>query len=162
MGMGGERPALQHRGERQGLTGWRWWAFLVLGAPVAAYGLAVSLVPYGLLRVALATVRLSSYRVALFKLLGGLALFAACWAVEVAAVAWRVGPLAALLFALTLAPAALFAHRYVTETRLHRVHLRSVGAWWQEHRVARLKAERAAIAEALAALRKRYLAQAAG
>lgn len=159
MGMGGERPALQHRGERRGLSGWRWWAFLALGAPVAAYGLAVSLVPYGLLRVALATVRLSSYRVALFKLLGGLALFAACWVVEVAAMAWFAGPLAALVFALTLAPAALFAHRYVTETRLHRVHLRSVGAWWQEHRVARLKEERKAIAEALTTLRRRYLAQ---
>lgn len=159
LGMGGERPALQHRGERQGLTGWRWWAFLALGAPVAAYGLAVSLVPYAVLRAALATVRLSSYRVALFKLLGGAALFAACWAAQTALVAWRVGGAAAAAFALTLAPAALFAHRYVTETRLHRVHARSVGAWWQEQRVARLRAERAEIAEALAALRKRYLAR---
>lgn len=157
LGMGGELPALQHRGERQGLTGARWWAFLVLGAPVAAYGFAVSLVPYAILRAALATVRLSSYRVALFKLLGGACLFAACWAVEIALMGWRFGALAAVVFALTLAPAALFAHRYVTETRLHRVHVRSVGAWWQEHRVARLRAERASIAEALAALRKRYL-----
>lgn len=160
LGLGGERVALQHRSERRGLTGAAWWAFLVLGAPLALYGLAVSLAPYGLLRVSLSLVRLSTYRVALFKLLGGLALFSACWLAEVVVVARAAGALVALVFAATLLPSAFFAHRYVTETRLHRVQLRSVETWWQRRRVARLRVEREAIADRLAALRHAYLAQA--
>lgn len=157
LGFGGERAVLQHRGERRGFTGVAWWAFLVLGAPVAGYGLAVSLVPYAILRVSLAFTRPSTYRVALVKLLGGASLFLAFWTVATALVAWRAGVWAALVFALTLLPSALFALRYVTENRLHRVQWRSAGAWLQGHRMAALREERKAISEALAALRQRYL-----
>jgi 1-acyl-sn-glycerol-3-phosphate acyltransferase len=158
LGLGGERPALQHRSEHR-LSGWRGWALLVLGAPVAAYGLLVSLPPYLLLRAGLSLVRLSTYRVALFKLLGGVALFGVCWTAAVAGVGMAYGTGPAAFLALTLLPAALFAHRYMTETRLHRLHLRSLDAWRQRHRLARLQGERKVISEALADLRRRYLAK---
>jgi hypothetical protein len=159
LGLGGERAALQHRGERRAFSGLAWWAFLVAGAPLAAYGLAVSLGPYALLRAALAVLRPTTYRIALFKLLGGAALFALCWTAATAALAWRAGPWTAALFAVTLLPSALFAHRYVTETRLHRVQWRSADTWLRRRRMARLRAEREAITQVLAALRQRYLTQ---
>jgi hypothetical protein len=63
----------------------------------------------------------------------------------------------ALALWLTFLPAALFAQRYVTETRLHRVQLRSLDAWLQRARVARLRDERKAISDVLADMRHRYL-----
>jgi glycerol-3-phosphate O-acyltransferase / dihydroxyacetone phosphate acyltransferase len=158
LGLGGERPTLQHRGERRALGQRRRAAFLGLGAPLAAYGLATCLLPYALLRMTLWVLRPSNDRVALFKLLGGAALFGACFAAETAAVAWLYGAIPASLFGASVLPAALFAQRYVTEVRLHRIHLKSVDALLQRARMARLRAEREALARELGELRRRYLA----
>lgn len=161
LGLGGERPTLQHRSEqRRALGPWERAAFLGLGAPIAAFGLAVSMVPYVLLRTALWVVRPSNDRVALFKLLGGSALFGASFAAETAVVARAFGAWPAAAFGLCLLPAAVFAQRYVTELRLHRVHLKSLDSLLEKQRLARLRAERKALAEELAALRKSYLAYA--
>lgn len=158
LGLGGERAAFQHRGERRKpLSGPRWAAFLLFGAPLAAYGLAVSLAPYALLRTSLRAFQPSTDRVALFKLLAGLALFSLCWAAQTAAVARFSAPLPAALFAATLLPAAFFAQRFVTETRLHRLQLRSLDTFLQARRMARLRAERQALAAELAEIRRRYL-----
>lgn len=160
LGLGGERPALQHRGERRRpLSAFSWIAFFLAGAPLAAYGLLVSLVPYMLLRTALRLFRPSTDRVALFKLLGGVAVFGVCWALEIAAVARLAGPLLAALFAASLLPAAFFAQRYATKTRLHRLQLRSFDSLFRSRRMARLRAERQALAAELGEIRHRYLAQ---
>lgn len=156
LGLGGERPALQHRGERAALKGAARIAFLGLGAPFAAFGLATSLPPYIALRAAMGLVPVTTDRVALFKLLGGAATFGAAYAGEIAAVAHFFGGLPAALFGAALVPAALFARRYVIEARLHRVQLRSIGAF-RGSRLAALQAERKALATELAALRKQYL-----
>jgi glycerol-3-phosphate O-acyltransferase/dihydroxyacetone phosphate acyltransferase len=159
LGLGGERAAFQHRGERRRpLSGARWAVFFLLGAPFAAYGLAVSLLPYVILRSALRVFRPSTDRVALFKLLAGLVTFSLCWAAQIAGVAMSAGPLAAVAFGVSLMPAAFFAQRYVTETRLHRLQLRSLDTFLQSHRMARLRAERQALAAELAEIRHRYLA----
>ncbi len=157
LGLGGERPTLQHRGERRKSRG---IAFLVAGAPLAAYGLAVSLAPYLLLRVALRLARPSHDRIALFKLLGGGVTFGACWAAEIAGVAMVGGALPAALFGASVLPAAFFAQRYATETRLHRIQLRSLNAMLGKEDMDSLRAERRAIADELAAIRQRYLAEA--
>ncbi|MFO0618979.1 MAG: 1-acyl-sn-glycerol-3-phosphate acyltransferase [Polyangiaceae bacterium] len=158
LGLGGERPALQHRGERAPLRGAARAAFLALGAPFAAFGLATSLPPYVLLRAAMGVVPVTMDRVALFKLLGGAAVFSAAYAAEVAATAHLFGALPAALLGASLVPAAFFARRYVIETRLHRVQLRSVTAF-RGSRLAALQAERKALAAELATLRKQYLDQ---
>lgn len=159
LGLGGEKAAFQHRGERRKpLSGARWITFLLLGAPFALYGLAVSLVPYVLLRITLRLVRLPTFRVALFKLLGGVVAFGTGWAAMIAAVAMKVDPLTAALFGVSLMPSAFFAQRYVTETRLHRLQLRSGGSLARRLRMARLRAERQALTEELADLRRLYLA----
>lgn len=160
LGLGGERPALQHRGEKTLFRGTGRVAFLTLGAPLALLGLATSLPPYVALRAAMSLVPVSTDRVALFKLLGGAALFGAAYALEVAAVSQLAGAIPAALFGAALVPAALFARRYVIETRLHRVHLRSFKAWRRSGRLAALQAERRALQEELSALRKQYLEQA--
>jgi 1-acyl-sn-glycerol-3-phosphate acyltransferase len=157
LGLGGERPTLQHRGERRKPRG---IGFLVAGAPLAAYGLAVSLAPYLLLRVALRIARPSHDRIALFKLLGGTASFSACWAAEIAGVATAFGALPAAVFGASLLPAAVFAQRYATETRLHRIQLRSLNAVLGREGVEALRNERRAIADELAEIRRRYLAEA--
>lgn len=159
LGLGGERPALQHRGERRlGLEGAARWAYLIGGAPVAAFGLATSLVPYVILRAAMRPLGLSTDRQALFKLLGGTLVFGAAYAAQVAFIATSFGVLPATLFGASLIPAALFARRYVIETRLHRLQLRSLGAWRANGRLGLLREERKALAAELAELRVRYLA----
>jgi len=159
LGLGGEKPALQHRGERQRrLKGAARLLFLLAGAPLAAFGLATSLVPYALLRAVMVPLRLSTDRIALFKLLGGTVVFGACYALETVLVASLLGWVPAALFGATLVPAAFFARRYVIETRLHRLQLRSVGVWRDKTRLEALRAERRVIAEQLSELRVRYLA----
>jgi len=162
LGLGGERPTLQHRGEnRWALTGWRKVAFLVLCAPLAAYGLATCILPYVLLRTALRLFRPSTDRVALFKLLGGGMSFGLCWAAQTAAVAMHFGGLVGLLFGLSLLPAAWLAQRYVTQTRLHRLQLRSADVFFRSLRMDRLRSERRGVAAELTRLRTRYLAHVA-
>ncbi|MBK6519442.1 MAG: 1-acyl-sn-glycerol-3-phosphate acyltransferase [Polyangiaceae bacterium] len=160
LGLGGERPALQHRGEKTRFRGPARAAYLTLGAPFALFGLATSLPPYIALRAAMGLLPVTTDRIALFKLLGGAALFGAAYALEVAAVAQLVGTLPAVAFGAALIPAALFARRYVIETRLHRVHLRSFKAWRRSGRLAALQRERRALQAELAELRKQYLEQA--
>lgn len=158
LGLGGEKPALQHRGERRlSLRGAPRIAVLVVAAPLAAFGLLTSVVPHALLRLLMQPLRLSTDRVALFKLLAGAVIFAAAYAVEVALVARLFGVVSAVVFGLSLVPAALFARRYLIETRLHRLQIRSLGAWRRTGRLEALRAERRALAEALAELRVRYL-----
>jgi len=157
LGLGGEKPALQHRGERQLLAGRARLAFLIAGAPLALFGLATSLAPYVLMRFVMRPLGLSTDRIALFKLLGGATLFGAAYAVETAFVTRAFGALAGSLFGAALVPAALFARRYVIETRLHRLQLRSVRAFREKRRLEALRAERKALAAELAELRTQYL-----
>lgn len=160
LGLGGEQPALQHRGERRlSLKGPARIAVLVAFAPLALFGLLTSLVPHALLRLAMQPLHLSSDRVALFKLLAGAVIFGAAYAAETFAVARLFGPVAAALFGASLVPAALFARRWLIETRLHRLQLRSLGALRARGRLEALRAERRALAEALTDLRVRYLDQ---
>lgn len=157
LGLGGEKPVLQHRGEgRRRLTGARRAAFLALGAPVAAFGLATSFPPYVLLRAAMLPLRLSTDRIALFKLIGGGVVFLVLYGVEVLLVARAVGPLVASLFGAALLPAALFARRYAIETRLHRLGLLGLGLRGGAPLQA-LRAERKALATELGKLRRRWL-----
>ncbi|MBK8258418.1 MAG: 1-acyl-sn-glycerol-3-phosphate acyltransferase [Polyangiaceae bacterium] len=159
LGLGGERPALQHRGERRApVSASKWVAFFILGAPLALYGLLVSLPPYILLRLALALFRPTTDRAALFKLLLGLVFFGGGWSAMVTWVAFTFGGLWALLFGITILPSAFFAHRYVTETRLHRIQLRSIDTLIRPAQMTFLRIEREAIAKELAEIRTRYLA----
>ncbi len=160
LGLGGEQPALQHRSERRlPLKGPARIAILVACAPPAIFGLLTSLVPHALLRLSMQPLHLSSDRVALFKLLAGAVIFGAAYAAEVIIVARLLGPVTAALFGASLVPAALFARRWLIETRLHRLQLRSLGAWRAGGRLDALRAERRALAEALTELRVRYLDQ---
>jgi hypothetical protein len=161
LGLGGERPALQHRSERRRVG--RLWreerpTLLALGGPLAAYGVATSFVPYLAMRALLWVSPPRFYRAALVKLLLGALFFFAFYALTAAAL-WRAaGPIAASLYLVTLVPAGLFARRYLVELRVHRL-----GPSWlvrlvrHRSRVAVWRAERALIAEELAALRARYL-----
>lgn len=159
LGLGGERPALQHRGEQnRRLKGSARTAFLVAGAPFALFGLATSLVPYALLRAALGVVPVSMDRIALFKLLGGTTVFGAAYAAEVVLVSTLAGPLPAIAFGAALIPCALFARRYAIEARLHRLEARTLIAWRRSARLDALREERTALAKELADLREQYLA----
>lgn len=159
LGLGGEKAALQHRGERRfRLSGRGRAAFLLAGLPLALVGFATCLAPYVALRVAMRIAKVTNDRIALFKLLAGAVLFGAAFAAQIWLVSGALGAVAALLFGLVLVPAALFARRYVIETRLHRLHLRSLRAFREQGRLAALKGERAALAAELAALRESYLA----
>lgn len=158
LGLGGEKPALQHRGERRlPLHGPARVAFMTLGAPLALFGLVTSLGPHVLLRLAMIGLRLSTDRVAFFKLVGGAVIFAAAYALETYVVARWIGAAEAALFAALLVPAALFARRYLVETRAHRLQLRSLGAWWSRGRLGRLRAARQTLTAELSELRDRYL-----
>lgn len=158
LGLGGEKPALQHRGERRlGLAGWKRWLFLGLGAPLALFGLVTSIGPAILLRFAMGWLRLSTDRIAFFKLVAGAVIFGAAYAVQTYVV-WRLlGAVEAALVGVLLVPAALFARRYLVETRAHRLQLRSLGAWWAGGRLGRLRAARQSLTAELAELRDRYL-----
>lgn len=160
LGLGGERPALQHRGEQnRRLKGDARTAFLVAGAPFALFGLATSMVPYAILRAAMRVMPVTTDRIALFKLLGGTAVFGAAYAAEVVLVTTLVGPLPAIAFGAALVPCAMFARRYAIEARLHRLQSRTLLAWRRSARLDALRDERAALAKELADLRQEYLAQ---
>jgi len=162
LGLGGERPALQHRGERT--VGRRWtddpWLF-ALGAPIAAYGVANHIAPYLCLRAVLALSPPSFYRGALVRLAGGAGIFAAFYAGQTALVGSAGGPALGALYALSLLPSGLFARRYLAEARLHRFGPRRVVRMFRHRdRVADLRAEREALIEELTDLRRAYLDQA--
>ena len=160
LGLGGERPALQHRGERRfNLSTRGRIAFLTLGAPVALFGLATNVAPYVLLRLALAPLNLTTDRIALFKILGGATLFGAAYAAQIAWVTSTFGFVPGAIFGAALLPAALFSRRYLIELRLHRVQLRSLGTLIERGggRLGALRVERRELSAELASLRKRYL-----
>lgn len=163
LGFGGESAALQHRSEaRRGGHGDRFRSrrrFLVLGAPVAIYGAVHNAAPYVLLRGFLRLAGPRRDRQALTKLLVGLALFGGSWVAYAVAVSLALGPVAGLVYGLTLPFAAVFALRYATEVRLHRLNWRGLRSLWvHSERIAALREERDALKAELAGLREEYLA----
>lgn len=166
LGLGGENPALQHRSDRK--KEGRLWReerplLLILGAPLAAYGIATHFAPYLLMRLLLFVSPPHFYRAALMKLLVGALLFAATYGVTTAMLWMSAGPIWASIYAATLIPAGLFARRYLTEVRLHRF-----GPTWiwrlyrHRNRMKMLAAERDMIREELAEIRRLYLAETEG
>ncbi|TNF28122.1 MAG: hypothetical protein EP329_18430 [Deltaproteobacteria bacterium] len=163
LGLGGESPALQHRTEavRGGDASWRETRrFLILGAPVAAYGILNSALPYLILRGLLSVADPRRDRQALFKLLTGAALYGGLWGLQTIVVAGALGPGVGVVYAASLPTSALFSLRYMTEARLHRLTLSGIRAWWEHgDRLENLRRERQQLRDALAELRERYLAQ---
>lgn len=160
--LGGERPALQHRGDT--VMSKRWTddrLLFALGAPVALYGVANHLPAYLAIRLALALSPPGFARGALFRLGIGASIFAIAYAGQTAWVSATLGPAVGTLYALSLAPSGLFARRYLSELRLHRLGPRRLWRYLKHRdRVARVKAERDALAEELAELRREFLAEA--
>lgn len=162
LGLGGETAALQHRTEAQKAAFSRRRRFLVLGFPVALWGLAGSIAPYLLLRAVLAVVPLRKDRQALTKLLVGAVSFLGCWGVQTALVSVAIGPWWGIVYAATLPPSALVALRWFTEARLHRLSRGGLRALLRHaDRVAALQEERESLKAELAILRDRYLAETA-
>lgn len=128
---------------------------LILGAPFAALGVAVAVLPYAALRLLLLLLRPRSYRTALVKLLGGGLLFGLWFALSTWT-AWRAsGPAIALGVGLSLVPLAVFAHRYVIDLRLYRFSLRNnLRRLVYRHRFARLELQHQRLTRELTALRK--------
>ncbi len=164
LGLGGESPALQHRTEHR--SGWTAeldlpgrLAFFLGGAPVAAWGLVNSLAPYLALRALLRVARPRTDRLAVFKLVAAPLLFGGAWTGQTLGVAGLLGPVPAAAYASTLGPSAIFALRYVTEARLHRLGRRSVfGRLGAGDRLAWLRAERKRLEDELGELRREFLA----
>ncbi len=159
LGLGGERPALQHRGERRIAERWIEDPLtLALGAPIAAWGIVNHVPAYLALRALLAVSPPSFYRGALVRLGGGLAIFGGLYAAQTALVA-SVAPYAALPYFLSLAPSGLFARRYLAEVRLHRFGPRRLFRILKHRdRIALLKADREQLVVELGELRTEYLA----
>lgn len=132
---------------------------LLLGAPIAAYGFAVTIVPYTLQSLILALGRPSRYRIALTKLIGGTLLFAGWFALLTWLVFEAAGMAVAIAVGLSLIPAGLFAHRYAIDLRLHRYGVQA-GLRQLRHgrRIARLRAERRRLTRDLGRVRDAYLA----
>jgi 1-acyl-sn-glycerol-3-phosphate acyltransferase len=163
LGLGGETAALQHRTEAQKAAFSRRRRFLILGFPVALWGLAGSIAPYLLLRAVLAVVPLRKDRQALTKLLVGAVSFLGCWGVQAGLVSVAIGPWWGILYAATLPPSALVSLRWFTEARLHRLSRGGLRALVRHaDRVAALQEERESLKKELAVLRDRYLAETAG
>lgn len=161
----GASLGLQRRSESKGALGREDRSVLgplglVLGAPIAAFGLAVTIVPWAALQLVLALGRPSRYRVALTKLLLGTSLFAANFAALAFALWLASGSIALTTgFALALIPAALFFHRYAIDLRLHRFGVRAgLRRALQGPRLARLQAQRRRLTRDLARVRAAYLA----
>jgi glycerol-3-phosphate O-acyltransferase/dihydroxyacetone phosphate acyltransferase len=132
---------------------------LVLGAPIAAYGFAVTIVPYSLQALMLALGRPSRYRVALTKLIGGTLLFASWFALVIGLVFEAAGTAIAIAVGLSLIPGGLFAHRYAIDLRLHRFGVQAgVRRLRHGRRIARLRAERRRLTRDLGRVRDAYLA----
>lgn len=161
LGLGGERPALQHRGET--VSAKRWTddpLVFALAAPFALYGAVNHLPAYLGIRLLLAVSPPGFARGALFRLGVGTSVLALCYAGQTATVSASLGPIVGTLYGLSLAPTGLFARRYLAELRVHRLGPRRLYRLFRyRDRVARLAAERDALAEELAELRHEYLAE---
>ncbi len=163
LGFGASSTSLQKRGESKALGREDRSLFgpigLILGAPIAAYGLAVAIIPSAILQLILALGRPSHYRVALTKLIGGTLLFMANFALLTWLVIQAAGTAIGAVFALSLIPAGLFTHRYAIDLRLHRYGVRAgLRRIWHGRRVARLQAERRRLTRDLGRVREAYLA----
>jgi 1-acyl-sn-glycerol-3-phosphate acyltransferase len=115
----GYRPAAVLRyAVRQGLA-------LILGLPLAIWGLLNHIVPYEATALAVRAMKPEADVLATYKVVAGLALFPLCWAIE-AWTAWLLGggPLLAV-FLLALLPTGFFALSW-TE-RLHRIRREARG-----------------------------------
>jgi glycerol-3-phosphate O-acyltransferase/dihydroxyacetone phosphate acyltransferase len=163
LGLGGVETALQRRREKRfgredrslfGPVG------LVLGAPLALLGIALTILPYGILRLSLLLARPRSYRIALLKLLGGGVLFGA-WFTLLVWTAWKlIGPGVALAVGLSLVPLGVFAHRYVIDLRLYRFGLRkNLRRLVYRRRFLRLELRHRWLIRELTVLRNAYLAE---
>jgi 1-acyl-sn-glycerol-3-phosphate acyltransferase len=163
LGIGGLDTALQKRRERHygredrsllGPIG------LLLGAPLAALGVAATILPYAVLRMLLLFGRPRSYRIALIKLLGGGLLFG-LWFGLVVWTTWRAaGFPAAVGVGLALVPLGVFAHRYVIDLRLYRFGLRkNLRRLVSRRRFAVLELRQRWLTRELALLREAYLAE---
>lgn len=159
LGLGGDSVALQHRTESQNRFK-RQRRFLVLGLPVALYGIVNSLAPYLLLRVVLAVAPPRKDRAALTKILVGAVSFLGAWTTQTAMLSVVIGPWLGLVYAATLPPSALIALRWMTEARLHRLSRGGLRALVRHSdRVEALQGEREALKGELVVLRDRYLAR---
>ncbi len=163
LGVGDRHRALQKRGERclgredrsiLGPLG------LILGAPLGLAGITAALLPYLVLRLILLLGRPSTYRIALTKLLGGIALFGAWFALLTWATLELAGFWPALGLGLALPPLTVFAHRYAIDLRLYRFGLRSnLKRLRERRRFARMSHTRRRLTRELTVLRTQYLAQ---
>jgi 1-acyl-sn-glycerol-3-phosphate acyltransferase len=134
---------------RQGLP-------LLLGLPLALWGLAVHGLPYQITRGAVALARPEADVEATWKLVAGLVLYPLCWGLE-AGVAWRRGGAWGLaVFLLTLAPAGFFALAWAQRLgRLAREARAFLGLLRDRDLDRFLAAERQAILEEMARLQAR-------
>ncbi|WP_146158471.1 lysophospholipid acyltransferase family protein [Enhygromyxa salina] len=161
LGYGGVETALQGRRERRhgredrSILG---PVALLLGAPLAALGVATSILPFLIVRLLLLIGRPTTYRIALTKLLGGMVLYGVWFALLTWSVLRAVGPGAALGVGLALMPLTVFTHRYLIDLRLYRFGLRkNLRRVVQRRRFARLRVERDRLTQELAQLRQTYL-----
>jgi 1-acyl-sn-glycerol-3-phosphate acyltransferase len=115
----GYRPgAVLRYAVREGLA-------LVLGLPLALWGVVSHIVPYRLIGLAVSAIKPEADVLATYKVVAGLVLFPLCWGLE-GWIAWRLGggPLLAV-FLIALLPTGFFALSW-TE-RLHRVRREAHG-----------------------------------
>jgi glycerol-3-phosphate O-acyltransferase / dihydroxyacetone phosphate acyltransferase len=163
LGLGGVETALQKRREKRfgredrsmlGPIG------LVVTAPLALLGIAATILPYAVLRLALLLGRPRSYRIALIKLLGGGLLFG-LWFASLIWTAWKAGGIGGgLAVGLSLVPLGVFAHRYVIDLRLYRFGLRkNLRRLVYRRRFLRLELRQRWLTRELEALRTDYLAE---
>jgi len=159
LGLGGDSAALQHRTESQNRFK-RQRRFLVLGAPVALYGIVNSLAPYLLLRLVLAVAPPRKDRAALTKIVAGAVSFLGAWTTQTVMLSTVIGPWLGIIYAATLPPTSLIALRWMTEARLHRLSRGGLKALLRHSdRVEALQREREALKGELVILRDRYLAK---
>ncbi len=164
LGLGGERPALQHRAETLVWSPDRSraerLALYLLGAVPAFYGALNAVVPYLLLRGLVALIRPDLVRQAWFKLMVGAALYSGWFGLIGALVTARYGLGPGIMYAITIMPICLFTLRYLTELRLHRLHVTML---WRgldaDERLSDLRGERDRLEQDLREVRDHYLAE---
>lgn len=128
-------------------------AALVLGLPLALWGIVIHGVPYRLASVAMRLLRPDPDVEATYKITAALALFPLCWAAE-GWVAWRLGGSALLALLITsIVPTAFFALTWSERLRRVAREARSLLRFMIDRDLCRhLVARRQAIAAELASL----------
>lgn len=155
LGLGGDSLALQHRTASRSV-GQR-LALLVAGAPLAAWGLLNAAVPYLALRALLQVLRPGPERLAWVKLVAGAPLFVAWYALITFRTSETLGWTTAGAYAVSVGPASIFALRWLTEARLHRVGAGTLWMLLRGDRMAALRAELEALSSELERIRSRFL-----